>query len=91
MGNNRCNNCAHELTEMEIIYVNIPHPKPGRSPVEIAQCPECGQADGFALLCDEPGCKNEATCGWPLPAGKYRSTCGLHYRQHRDKPALSEA
>jgi len=29
--------------------------------------------------CDEPGCEQEATCGWPSDAG-YRRTCGHHYR-----------
>ena len=29
--------------------------------------------------CDEPGCEQEATCGWPSDAG-YRRTCGGHYR-----------
>mgnify|MGYP001569572096 CR=1 FL=1 len=29
------------------------------------------------LVCDEPGCGNQATCGWPLKTG-YRRTCGNH-------------
>lgn len=27
--------------------------------------------------CDEPGCRQEATCGFPTPHG-YRRTCGRH-------------
>jgi hypothetical protein len=27
--------------------------------------------------CDEPGCAEASTCGWPSPAG-YRRTCGKH-------------
>lgn len=34
--------------------------------------------------CDEPGCHQQATCGWPDSAGGYRRTCGEHYR--RDNP-----
>lgn len=30
------------------------------------------------LLCDEPDCKQRATCGTPTPSG-YRSVCGEHY------------
>ena len=46
--------------------------------------------DGFALLdwqdphpipesrCDEPGCIERNTCGWPSPSG-YRRTCSNHW------------
>ncbi len=30
--------------------------------------------------CDEPGCEQEATCGWPSDSG-YRRTCGKHMRE----------
>jgi hypothetical protein len=30
-------------------------------------------------LCDEPGCKERSTCGFPTPSG-YRRTCGEHYK-----------
>lgn len=32
-------------------------------------------------LCDEPGCFDEATSGWPAKNGRYRRTCGTHYRE----------
>ena len=35
--------------------------------------------------CDEPGCDNEASCGWPSPTG-YRRTCGDHYRAALEEP-----
>lgn len=28
--------------------------------------------------CDEPGCLEHATCGWPQKDGPYRRTCGEH-------------
>jgi len=31
----------------------------------------------FALICDEPGCFNHVSCGWPSDDG-YRHTCGQH-------------
>ena len=31
--------------------------------------------------CDEPGCKEQVSCGTPTPTG-YRNTCG----KHRPKP-----
>ena len=29
-------------------------------------------------MCDEPGCFNQVSCGWPSENG-YRNTCGDHY------------
>jgi len=29
-------------------------------------------------ICDEPGCYDQATCGWPS-GDDYRRTCGSHY------------
>lgn len=31
------------------------------------------------IACDESGCMDEATCGWPSEKG-YRRTCGKHMR-----------
>ena len=31
-------------------------------------------------LCDEPGCFNYFSCGWPSDDG-YRTTCGKHYER----------
>lgn len=43
-------------------------------------CPECRSINCFTPLCDEEGCKKEASCGWPSDDG-YRQTCGKHYRE----------
>ncbi len=46
----------------------------------IKACPKCGEINStLAEVCDEPGCNEEATCGWPSPSG-YRTTCGEHMR-----------
>jgi hypothetical protein len=42
-------------------------------------CPKC-RDQSLVLACDEKGCKNQATCGTPTPAG-YRRVCGNHYRE----------
>lgn len=34
--------------------------------------------------CDEPGCYNEISAGFPTKDG-YRSTCGEHYRMYSEK------
>jgi hypothetical protein len=32
-------------------------------------------------LCDEPGCFDEISSGWPAKNGRYRRTCGNHYHE----------
>jgi len=39
----------------------------------------------FALVCDEPGCYEYASCGWPTSDGGYRRTCGQHSNFNRDE------
>jgi hypothetical protein len=33
----------------------------------------------FLGLCDEFGCYNKMSCGWPTLYGGYRNTCSKHY------------
>lgn len=33
--------------------------------------------------CDEPGCDQRTSCGFPTPNG-YRRTCGAHYKLARE-------
>lgn len=54
------------------------------------ECPHCDVQHQWPCptipRCDEPGCDQEATCGWPttpggtVPNGGYRRTCGDHMR-----------
>lgn len=46
----------------------------------IYACPECLEIGTMRNCCDEPGCFEEADCGWPSPAG-YRWTCGKHMQK----------
>ena len=45
----------------------------------ITFCPECREVIGETPrpICDEPGCTETVSCGWPSEAG-YRQTCRLH-------------
>lgn len=36
-------------------------------------------------LCDESGCYNETSCGWPTPDRGYRNTCSKHYLNDASK------
>ena len=40
--------------------------------------------DSTPSICDEPGCLEYVSCGWPTEDGGYRSTCGSHWKS-RDK------
>ena len=76
----RCDVCGFHMRESQVVIAHIPHPKEGQPPVTINQCPECGEANLFTNICDEPGCEAEPSSGWPSPQG-YRRTCGAHYRK----------
>jgi len=44
----------------------------------LVACPDCKTVHSLVDLCDQFGCKLEATCGWPTKAGGYRRTCFAH-------------
>jgi hypothetical protein len=48
----------------------------------ILGCPKCKAVDAFALVCDEPDCPQDATCGFPVKEGYggYRNTCYYHMK-----------
>ena len=75
-----CNNCLFIISKDEWLTA----PSPFNADEMLKACPYCWQCtDGFALVCDEPGCTRLATCGWPTGAaddewGGYRHTCGYH-------------
>lgn len=41
--------------------------------------------DDMPAICDEPGCLEFVSCGFPTKDGGYRSTCGDHYREHKKR------
>ena len=38
--------------------------------------------DVIGVICDEPDCIKESSCGWPNENG-YRNTCHEHYQNHQ--------
>lgn len=60
-------------------FDKVPDP---RGPDTWTVCPKCRQPENVVAACDEPGCKQASTCGFPIPDG-YRRTCGDHYRTSR--------
>ena len=44
----------------------------------IVGCPNCKSIDSIQLVCDEPKCWREHTCGTVDENGKYRLTCSEH-------------
>lgn len=85
----RCNECDHRMDDGAVLKITVPHPK-GGAPVPVGQCPECGAVDQFTNVCDEPGCRKDADCGWPDDKA-YRRTCGDHYITPATRRALAKS
>ena len=73
-----CRDCGHISLEVDLLRA----PNPFSVGENIVGCPKCKGVGNFARLCDEPGCCNEATCGFPTTEGDefggYRMTCHEH-------------
>ncbi len=72
----RCEAC--EAISIESALLTAPNPFDADQ--TITGCPACKAIEGFAVLCDEPGCDRPVTCGFPLIRGGYRNTCSNHAR-----------
>jgi len=70
----RCTECEWCGNEGEIVRFSDPE-----SDQVWSVCPQCRAAEQFENICDEPGCKKVASCGWPSDGG-YRRTCYDHAR-----------
>lgn len=46
---------------------------------DIAGCPSCKDINTLVRACDQPGCWEPTSCGYPTDHG-YRITCHGHYR-----------
>jgi len=77
----RCRVCSAESLEPALLKA----PSPFDEDQELIGCPICKQCDeGFDPICDEAGCQDMASRGWPTGSnndawGGYRNTCGKHY------------
>jgi len=73
----QCKECSAQVLEADMLAA----PSPFDSAYTLWACPKCKQCDeGFFQICDEPGCNQEATCGWPTNDGGYRRTCSEHMK-----------
>lgn len=74
----RCGCCEEIFLESE--WLTTPNPFDPRS--NLIACPSCLEVAGFQSheVCDEPGCNENATCGFPAgdEFGGYRRTCLEH-------------
>jgi hypothetical protein len=52
-------------------------PNPFEKNDVIIGCISCKGVDSLVDVCDEEGCRQQATCGTPIEDG-YRRTCGKH-------------
>lgn len=68
-----CDECWSAFREEELLK----SPNPFDPSTEVTGCPNCFAVDSMRLICDEPGCMNEADIGTPTPDG-YRNTCYKH-------------
>ena len=75
----RCRDCGDISLEGDLLSAINPFDA-GRT---IVGCPQCKSVGDFEEVCDEPGCCNEAACGFPTEEGDefggYRRTCHVHY------------
>jgi hypothetical protein len=59
-------------------------PHPFISDEIICACPKCRDIGTIRTVCDEPGCWEFTSCGFPTKDG-YRMTCHKHHGEHLKK------
>lgn len=69
----RCAECQMIHQEDDLLTA----PNPFDDECFLTGCPNCLSIDDFYEVCDEPGCDQDATCGFPTEDG-YRRTCFEH-------------
>lgn len=69
----RCTECLEISAESDLLRAKNPFDKDDL----IVGCPKCKSVCEFDEICDEHGCEQQATCGFP-DAGGYRRTCREH-------------
>jgi hypothetical protein len=70
----QCKECYHKFLRNERLEADHPFERAAKC----YGCPDCKSIDCFIILCDEPGCYQEADCGTPCEDHKYRWTCYKH-------------
>lgn len=68
--------CGHKCYDSDMVTAENPFMSSGEL---ISACPECRELDHtMASCCDQVGCNEHSSCGFPTDKG-YRRTCGKHY------------
>ena len=81
----KCTACGSIVLETELLKATSPF----YAADVLIGCPKCFATNGTTTIediCDEPGCTELATRGFPVADesfGGYRRTCGEHYQQHK--------
>ena len=75
-----CGGCYWLGDDAELLHATSPFDPDDT----IVACPRCKAVNAVENACDEPGCNQPATCGFPDPGG-YRRTCFRHYREAEGK------
>lgn len=70
----RCKCCDWDGTLGDLLTA----PSPFRPDDTLTACPACKVHDELVNMCDESGCRRDATCGFPTDTA-YRRTCGKHW------------
>jgi hypothetical protein len=78
----RCEDCDVISDDSALLHA----PNPFSRGDEIAGCPHCRSVPEFTEICDEPGCNEAASCGFPVAPSGYRRTCFNHSTFRKDKP-----
>lgn len=69
-----CNECCH-ITTYDLL-LKAKHPFQDNE--TIYGCPKCKNIECFNPICDEPGCTEPVTCGYPTETLGYRNACYKH-------------
>lgn len=83
----KCAECGAVVLETELLKAANPF----FGGEYLLGCPKCLAVDGTTTIeevCDEPGCEETATCGFPVADevfGGYRRTCDKHWREWERK------
>ena len=75
----KCEDCGWIGNEDEVLV----SPNPFDPADQVCGCPKCQSVQSMQLVCDEPGCAELATCGFPVGDG-YRHTCGKHSKWSKE-------
>lgn len=75
-----CTECRAVSSGPDVLYADNPFDNTDT----VAGCPACASVDCIIKVCDESGCAEPATCGFPAEDVRYRHTCGQHYRKSKE-------